>query len=570
MIRYLAAFAWLRWRLLLNGLKGSRRRDVLERLSRIGALLAPILLVLPFASAGVLLAVLGFLGGREIGVGGSESARILLVPRGVLLLVCLLPILVPLGRASHGSRSGNARLLLLPIPRSALHLAGVLASLADPWLAFVVPGLLLFAAGLATSGRPADALLALGAGLAFLAVLTSLAALASFSADWLMRERRRGELVALVFILLVSILGFLPAFYGDRLEHHIRGKDRGGQDDSFSVEELDSRLPAWTRALPSEVYARSVRLELEGRSDSAWLLVLVLAAEASALYAPSSAVHRRVLDTSGGGRSRRGSAPIRVGLARWPLLTPAATAVAVVHARNALRSVRGRLAVLLPGPLLAAVAWLSRGIPKEDPFAPMLGAGNHVLLAFACLFGLYALQAFHLNQFASDRAGLSLHVISPVRDFDIVLGKAAGGAAIYATSVAICVACTALAARGGPTIAWVSVLLAAAAAYAWLAPCAAALSALFPRTADLSQTGAGGNPHALAVLGGTFAVMLCAAPSALALAIVHDRFGRPGLAAILLAGWALLSIAISFPLLRLVTPLVASRRENLLLVAGGK
>ena len=55
----------------------------------------------------------------------------------------------------------------------------------------------------------------------------------------------------------------------------------------------------------------------------------------------------------------------------------------------------------------------------------------------------------YLNQFASDRAGLSLHAISPVRDADLVLGKAAGGAAIYAVSVAICVVCAALAGRGG-------------------------------------------------------------------------------------------------------------------------
>src|SRR5580765_8032044 len=100
MIRTLRIFAWLRWRLLLNGLRGSKRRDALERISRVLAVLAPALLVLPFGTAALLLAVLGFHAGRSLGISGNEARTALFVARLVLFLVLLLPILVPLGRAA--------------------------------------------------------------------------------------------------------------------------------------------------------------------------------------------------------------------------------------------------------------------------------------------------------------------------------------------------------------------------------------------------------------------------------------------------------------------------------------
>jgi hypothetical protein len=255
---------------------------------------------------------------------------------------------------------------------------------------------------------------------------------------------------------------------------------------------------------------------------------------------------------------------------RWPGLSQGETAVALVHARNALRSVRGRLAVFIPGPLFALLSLLGRKLPGEMPFDGLLGGRSHVLLAFQCLFAMYALQAFHLNQFGSDRAGLSLHFLSPVTDLEIVRGKAAGGAAIYLVSVAVCCLCALLVAPGGPNLAWIAVLVSAAATYALMAPAAAALSALFPKTADLSQTGTGGNPHGLSVLIGTFAMSALAGPPALVLAVVRDRMDREGLALLLLAGWAVFAFAVAHPLLRLVATLVRSRRENLALVAGGK
>jgi len=93
MIRFLRALAWMRWRLLWNGFKGSKRRDRLETLARIGAVLAPLVIVIPFAVMAVALAILGFVGGRKIGLGTAEPGQALLVARAVLLLLLALPIL---------------------------------------------------------------------------------------------------------------------------------------------------------------------------------------------------------------------------------------------------------------------------------------------------------------------------------------------------------------------------------------------------------------------------------------------------------------------------------------------
>jgi len=572
MIRFLRAMAWLRWRLLLNGFKGSKRRDGLERLSRFGAVLAPLLLVISFTAMAVVLAVLGFLGGRRIGLGTMDPGEALLFARGVLLFLLALPVLVPLGRASHGSRAGSARLLLLPIPTRALHVVESLSTLADPWIAFVVPGLLALPLGLLTAGRPLAALLALAAAIAFMATIVSLSSLTAFLAEWLMRDRRRSEIFTLLFVLLISSFGMVPVFFAEGLEDRVREERRASASlqPVFSVTEFDAGLPVWTRGLPSELYAGAIRMEVEGRSDRSLLLVAALLAQAAVLHHLSSRVHRKVLTSTGSGRASRRSGSIPLGPSRWPFLSPTVTAVAAVHARNAIRSVRGRLAIFLPGPLMAVIAILGRKAPEEVFLGQMMSGQSYVMLAFGCVFSLYALQAFHLNQFASDRAGLSLNFLAPISDRDLVKGKAVGGAVIYGAAVGLCVACTAFTSKGGPSLAWVTVLLGAAATYVMITPVAAAMSATLPRTADLSKTGPGGNPHGLAVLIGTVATMALSAVPGLVLVLVQDRGGLPGLAAAISALWLALAVAVAAILLGPVSRIVAERRENLALVAQGR
>ena len=63
MIRFLYAFAWLKWRILINTMKGGRRRDAVERLSRITAIVLPIAIYLGFGTLAVGLAGLALAGG---------------------------------------------------------------------------------------------------------------------------------------------------------------------------------------------------------------------------------------------------------------------------------------------------------------------------------------------------------------------------------------------------------------------------------------------------------------------------------------------------------------------------
>jgi hypothetical protein len=192
-----------------------------------------------------------------------------------------------------------------------------------------------------------------------------------------------------------------------------------------------------------------------------------------------------------------------------------------------------------------------------------------VLLGAGLVFGLYAMLAFVANQFASDRAGLTLQLLAPIADRDLVTGKLVGCGVVYAVLLLICLGCALLAAPGGSPLVWTSVVLGGAASYLLLAPAGAVLSALFPVASDLARTGSGGNPHGLSLVVGTMLVVLFSAPPWFILD-AHHRAGRPDLAllhgGLWAAGAALVSIALIGPIARVV----GARRENLGLVAEGR
>ena len=558
MIRFAWLFARLRWRLAINGIKGAFRRDTAERLSRISALFVLALLFLLFLGAASLFGLLGYAGGRRIGESG-EAANILLAGRILILAAAGLLVLVSLLGATTGTIASQSRLRLLPIPRRALHLVEVLASLADPWVAFLFPALLLFPVGLMSAGWTSLSVLALAAGFAMIALLASLATLLAMLLSWFLRSRRRAEMFTLVLVLAISMLAALPLLVSSGL---------GGR--TFSPGEIDQGLPAWTRALPSELYGRSIEDGLSGRSGAAWLGVAVLFLEAGVLYGLSAATHRKVIESteSGGTRRRSGVEPIK-GLRLWGL-TPAVSAVALAQVRTALRSVRGRLIVSLPGPLLAVIGLLCRRVPGEFPGGSLLGSQGDVLLGAGIVFSLYALQAFTMNQFATDRAGLSRQFLAPISDLDLVKGKAIGCGLILAAAVLLCLICSLIVVPGGSPLVWLAVLLGGMATYLLLTPVAALLSAAFPVASDLSKTGSGGNPHTTAFLIGTLLIALLSAVPGLILGIAYHLLHRPGLALLLMAIWTLLAAAVALPFLRLAAQAVAPRRENLALVAQGR
>jgi hypothetical protein len=571
MIRFLKAFAWLRWRLLINNLKGSRRRDTMERLARVMALLVKVLLFLLPLGGALLFGALGMLGGWMVGTGSAPPAPVIFAARMSLLAVFIMLALIPLSAATQGGVTGYKRLLLLPISRHALHAVEVAASLADPWVVFILPGIVLFAGGLMLAGRAAASIIALAAAIGIIAVLASLGALISFLLSWLMRNRRRGELFTLVFVLVISVVGLLPAFVTDDLASRKReARAAGRQAETPTVERIDSALPVWSRAIPSELYGYAIRSGIDGRWGIAWLGVGGLLLEAAVLYGLSSAAHRKLIETAESEGGRRRGARMQNAGRRLPGLTPAASAVAWAQARTAFRSVRGRLIIFMPGPLIALLGVLSRRVPEALPGGSFLGSDGYVLLGAGIIFSLYALQAFSMNQFASDRAGLTLQFLSPIPDAELVKGKAAGCAIVLGATVLLCLVCSLIVAAGGSPLVWLSVLMGGAATYLLMSPFGAWMSALFPVASDLSKTGTGGNPHSLAFLLGTLLIFAFSSPAVLILALVYHRFQRPGLALLLMALWTLVAAVIAIPLLGLAARALAARRENLALVAQGR
>jgi hypothetical protein len=569
MIEFLRAFIRLRWRLLVNGLRGGRRRDAFEDFSRAAAVALPAIIFLFFAAGSVTLGYIAFHGGRLLGDTDLQPAAALFPARMILFALLLVVTLIPLARSMQGSTLDVTRFLLLPIRQRDLHLVEVIAGLFDPWLVSVLPALALLPLGMATAGRLPPALVALAAGLAFTAVAACLGALLSFAFSWVLKERRRAERVMLAFMLVVMLGGTLPALF---VSGSVIGPG-GGEErrrGATSVEEFDADLPRWAAALPSETYARAVRSGVEGRPGTAAIAVALLALEAGALFTASSAIHRRLLDSAGVGSRRRGSARRDVRDWRLPLLRPAAIAVASAQVRTAFRSIVCKIAIYGGAPmllLLSLVLMKTRGAAAPG-FIP---SWNGPLVAGAgMLFALLTLQPIFMNQLASDRSGLTLQILAPISDLDLLRGKAAGGLILFGAAALPCLLVAILIDPARSPLAWLSVLLGGASIYAWSAPIAAILSILFPKASNLGSLGTSGKAHGASQFLGTLATLLAASVPALIQLVFMRAGGRAASGILLMLIWTLLAAGASLPLLGAAARLLPSRRENLALVAQGR
>ena len=563
MIRQLRAFGWLRWRLLMNGVRGAKRRDTLEQISRMLALAAPLAIVVFSLGSLVTLSLGGFFAGRALATGAESGHGLVMATRVVLLVQLAIVAFMPLGIGTQ-TAAKYTRLLLLPIPRRVLHFVEVISGLSDPWIFVVMPGLMLLAVGLASGGAFMAAAVTLLAGTGLIALLLSVGALVSFLAGWVMRDRRRAELMTLLFVLGISMVGLLPHVFGtDQLQRSREDTAAGRERRPMSVARVEAALPMWTRAIPSEMYGQAVSASALRRAPGEALLWTTgLWAQAAFVYLLSGVVHRRMLD-AGEGQARRKVDATLVALPRVPLLSAAASAVAVAQFRTGLKSVRGRVAVLLPGPMIALLALVMGRAPEEAAWIAAIPNHGHLVFGASLLFAIYAIQPFSMNQFASDRAGLTLQLLLPVTARDLVWGKAVGTFGLFAAAGLLSLVVTTLSTSSGSWLLWLSVIVGASTAFVAMTPIAAAMSATFPTAADLSKTGSGGNPHGAAMLVGTILVPLTAAPAVLIL-LIGPRFSD---ATTLLAAltWAAIVCAIVTPLLSVVARLVTARRENLYL-----
>jgi len=569
MIGTLRAFMWLRWRLLANALRGGQRRDRLEQISRILAMFAPVIFVALSLGSVLLLSVAGYWAGHAIATERPEAREVLLIVRIALAVLTAVVVFFAFWTPSQSSLSRYTRLLLLPVSARTLHLVEFVSSLADPWIVFVAPGLMTFAVGLAVGGKVGTALVAAVAGLVLLVVFAGIGSLISFGITWLFRSRRRSELFTLIFVMALALLSLVPAMLSGRLGNERREALVAGREQPDEAEQWQRWL-TWTQVLPSEIYGRAVSNRLAGRRVAAGAAVGLLAGQAAVFFLASGLVHRRMIGGVEGDRSRRaeGARPVRHW--RVPLLGPAASAVAVAQVRTAMRSVRGRLSILLPGPLLAALTVVLSRMPAEESFAAAVTAHGHLLFGTGVLISIYSFQVFSLNLFGTDRAGLTMQFLQPISHVELARGKLAGLAMVIGATAGLCLVAALAAAPGGDPLLWVAVLAGGAATYLWLMPVFIWLSALFPVAADLSKTGSAGNPHGLTMFVGMVVVAVAALPVVAVVLAAQYWFRNPIVAVVAMGVWLVLALAVSVPLVSIAARTIVLRRENLAVVAQGR
>ena len=168
-----------------------------------------------------------------------------------------------------------------------------------------------------------------------------------------------------------------------------------------------------------------------------------------------------------------------------------------------------------------------------------------------------------MNQFAIDRAGLTMTMLAPVDTMTLLRGKAVGNAVIALIPGTVCFIAAALLLPGGDLALWVCIPLTAIATYLTAAPIAAILSAIFPRAVDLNSIGRGSNAHGAAGLLGMLAFVAAAAPGTLLAMLAALALERPLLAPLALVVWIFVSLGISLVLFRLAADIFDRRRENL-------
>lgn len=555
--RIFRAFLWMRWRVLVNSLELTGSRDMLERFSVAAGKLGPIMAMVLLVPSSIGLFVLGITAGF-----GTATGSMLLPLEALRYLMFLVLALTVLGPIVLPTRDGGSvtRLLLLPIPRTALYLAQVAGALADPWIALLVPTVLGVAIGLAVGLSASGALVGLLAGAAFLLFVLGLASLASSIIHLLLRDRRRGDIVMLLLVLVLPILAIAPQMFFNRQRQ--AGK-------TMTRAEHLSRPPSRTERVamrvlpyvPSEMYYRAAKDAPAG--GNAALPLAGLAIAALGVHLAGYAAYRRVLDMPANQGLRRAGSFGGLWDRVIPGLSPAASAIAFTQLRLALRSPRGRATIgspLLMPVVLAGLGYYSRG---GLPIPGLQGHYGLALAALGCFTAILGLMPISMNQFAIDKAGFTRVMLSPVRIGELLIGKAVGNALIIAGPMVFCFVLPSLILPGGSVTLWLALALAVIATYVLLAPVSAALSAVFPKSVDLNSIGQGSNAHQGAALLGMLAFAVSVAPAValafLAVKILH----RSQLAPLFLAAWCAAAFAIAYVLFIPVRRLVARRCETL-------
>jgi hypothetical protein len=240
--------------------------------------------------------------------------------------------------------------------------------------------------------------------------------------------------------------------------------------------------------------------------------------------------------------------------------------VATAQVRLALRTPRGRSILLSPLLVFVMFGFLMRRNAGDMDLGFVALNSGLGLAAFGSAVCLLGVLPFAMNQFAIDGAGLTLVLLSPLKDEDYLKGKAIGNAAIAGGPALLCIIAAFLLFPSGHPALWLSIPLGLMATYLLAAPAAAALSTLFPRAVDLNSIGRGSNAQGLAGFAGLLATLAAGTPAVLLSLVVVRGFQRPDLLPLVLVLWCAVALGISSLLFRAVRTLFRHRRENLALV----
>jgi hypothetical protein len=294
-----------------------------------------------------------------------------------------------------------------------------------------------------------------------------------------------------------------------------------------------------------------------------------LAIAAAALHAAGMFVFARVLDSPGASGARRSVATREAWGMTLPGLTPGASAVALAQLRLALRTPRGRSILLSPLVVLGVLAVVMRRHGGLD-LGPIAAHGALGLASFASFVALLATLHIVVNQFAVDKAGMTLALLSPLSDGEYLAGKAVGNALIGLPPAFFCVIATAALFREGSPTLWAAIPLSLIATYLLIAAPAAILSALFPRLVDLNSIGRSSNAHGLAGLLGMLSFVAAGASNLLIVLAATKWLERPGLVPVLLLAWCVIAFIISRLLFAIARRIFTARRENLALLLSDR
>ena len=563
-MRILRAFAWLRWRMLINSFEKTAARDTVERFSLAIETLGPIIAAVLMVPSGLLLAAGSVAAGYALARGDQhalffEAARYLLWAVPVFSIIG--PVLMP-----AADRTNPVRLLLLPISRRTLYVAQAFAAVSDIWVLVMLPLVLFVPIGLIAGGAFAAALLALIAGALLVAVVIGISSLATSLLHLAVRDRRRGELLALLFIVIIPAASMLPGLIqGGR--HRARVEGRTEAREPMPIPSWLATTGGWAVTLfPTELYVASTRAAARPDVTAAGKGIAALAATGLCLHAFGMFVFARVLASPGSTGARRAVSTRAAWGRTLPGLSPGASAVALAQVRLALRTPRGRAILLSPVVMIAIFAVVMRQQIGSMDFGPLAFNSGLSLAMFGSFVSLLSILPIAMNQFAVDKAGLTLALLSPLTDGEYLAGKAVGNGLIAAVPALLCVLVSFVLCPDGSPALWVAIPPALLATYFLVAPAAAVFSALFPRAVDLNSIGRGSNAHGLAGLLGFVAFVASGAPSVLIMLVVSKWLERPSLVPALLLVWCAIAYTIGRILFVPARKIFAKRRENLAMI----